>query len=240
VDRETARRTIADGGAALAAAGRAAPGTPVPSCPGWTVATVVKHLGLVHQWAAGLLRDYAAERPPFPKAPPGMSPGELADWADAQRGALVDVIADSDGDRELWAFDSVRPARFWWRRQAIETAIHAWDGTHAAGRAWAIPAEVGAAGVEEAMEWNLARLFAAQPPAWGEGRTVHLHRTDGDGEWLLTIANPPQAERGHAKGDLAVRGPADQLLLWVWGRPAQVELFGDTGLAVAWAANVKI
>jgi hypothetical protein len=89
-------------------------------------------------------------------------------------------------------------------------------------------------------EWNLARVFAANPPAWGDGRTVHLHRTDGDGEWLITIGDPPTIERGHAKGDLAVRGAAGQLLLWAWNRPAHVELFGDSGLAEAWAANVKV
>jgi len=240
MDRESARHAIAEGGAALTAAGRAAPDAPVPSCPGWTVRTVVKHLGLVHEWSAGLLRDYPAERPPFPSAPEGMGTAELAEWADARRQALLDAVSQSDGAREVWAFGAMRPAAFWWRRQAVETAIHAWDGSAAAGAAWEIPADAAMAGIEEAMEWNLGRLFAAAPPAWGDGRTVHLHRTDGEGEWLLTIGSPPTVEHGHAKGDLAVRGPASQLLLWMWGRPATVELFGDSALAEAWAANVKI
>ncbi len=240
MDREPARRTIDDGGAALTGAGREAPDAPVPSCPGWTVRTVVKHLGLVHQWAAGVLRDYPTERPPFPSAPQGMGPDDLAAWADAQRAALLDAIARSDGDRPVWAFGAARPAAFWWRRQAVETAVHAWDGSAAAGTPWEVPAEAGVAGVEEALEWHVGRAFADAPPTWGEGRTVHLHRTDGDGEWLLTIGDPPTVAHGHAKGDLAVRGPAGQLLLWVWGRPAGVELFGDTALAEAWAANVKL
>jgi len=240
MDRETARRTIADAGAALTSAGRTAPDASVPSCPGWTVTTVVKHVGLVHGWAAGVLRDYPAERPPFPAAPPELAPAELPDWADAQRGALLDALDRSDGDRTVWAFGQMKPARFWWRRQALETAVHAWDGTDGAGRAWTVPADVGTAGVEELLDTFLARRWAADPPTWGEGRTVHLHRTDGEGEWLLTIGNPPTVDRGHAKGDLAVRGPAGQLLLWAWNRRADVELFGDTGLAEAWAANVKV
>jgi uncharacterized protein (TIGR03083 family) len=240
VDRDTARRAIADGGAALTAAGRTAPGAPVATCPGWTVSTVVKHLALVHQWAAGLLRDYPDERPQFPKAPEGISDAELPDFGDAQREVFLAALASSDGDRQVWAFGQPRPARFWWRRQTIETAIHAVDGTDAAGNRWAVPDDVGVVGIEEAMDWNLARLFAATPPEWGEGRTIHFHRTDGEGEWLLTIGNPPKAEHGHAKGDLAVRGPAAQLLLWAWNRPADVELFGDAALAEAWGANVKV
>jgi hypothetical protein len=46
-------------------------------------------------------------------------------------------------------------------------------------------------------------------------------------------------ERGHAKGDLAVRGPAAALLLWAGNRKADVTLFGDLALANGWAANVK-
>lgn len=223
----------------MTAAGRAAPDAAVVACPGWTVATVVKHVGLVHQWAGVLLRDYPAERPTFPKAPEGISSAEVPDWADAQREGFLAALDASDGDREVWAFGQMRPARFWWRRQATETAIHAVDATAAARQPWTVPGDAAVGGIEEAVEWNLARVFAATPPAWGEGRTVHFHRTDGAGEWLVTLGNPPKVERGHAKGDLAVRGPASQVLLWIWNRPADVEVFGDPALAKAWAENVK-
>jgi uncharacterized protein (TIGR03083 family) len=240
VDQHTATDAIAAAGRALTDAGRAAPDAPVAACPGWTVATVVKHVGLVHTWATGVLRDYPSEAPPFPRAPAELTPSDLPDWADAQRATLIDAIAESDGDHAVWAFGEVQAARFWWRRQAIETSVHAWDGADAASTPWAIPPGVGAEGVEELLEWNLARRFASEPPAWGAGRTIHLHRTDGDGEWLLTIGDPPRVERGHAKGDLAVRGPAADLLLWSYNRRAGVELLGDTTLADAWAANVKM
>ena len=38
------------------------PATPVPSCPEWTVADLVKHTGTVHRWAGRMLRDLASER----------------------------------------------------------------------------------------------------------------------------------------------------------------------------------
>ena len=58
MDLVTATDTIAAAGRALTDAGRTSPDAPVAACPGWTVSTVVKHVGLVHQWASGLLRDY--------------------------------------------------------------------------------------------------------------------------------------------------------------------------------------
>jgi uncharacterized protein (TIGR03083 family) len=239
VDLVTATDTIAAAGRALTDAGRASPDAPIAACPGWTVSTVVKHVGLVHQWASGVLRDYPLEAPAFPKAPPDLARDGLPDWADVQRDALLAALAASDGDRQVWAFGAVQPARFWWRRQAVETAMHGWDASNAAGVAWAIPPDVGAEGIEELLEWNLARRFAGEAPTWGAGRTIHFHRTDGDGEWLLTIGDPPVVERGHAKGDLAVRGPAAELLLWAGNRKADVTLFGDLALADGWAANVK-
>lgn len=39
----------------------------------------------------------------------------------------------------------------------------------------------------------------------------------------------------HGKGDAAVRGPASELQLWVWGRPVtDIEIFGDSAVAEAW------
>jgi hypothetical protein len=43
------------------------------------------------------------------------------------------------------------------------------------------------------------------------------------------------ADAGHGEGDAAVRGPADQLLLWPCGRRPldALEVFGDRGAAEA-------
>ena len=50
------------------------------------------------------------------------------------------------------------------------------------------------------------------------------------------------ATREHAKGDLAVRGPASSLLLWAYNRvPAGadgLESFGDPALLDGWASIV--
>jgi hypothetical protein len=72
----------------------------------------------------------------------------------------------------------------------------------------------------------------------GTGQTIHLHATDIEaGEWLLDL-QPDQVrwERSHAKGDVAARASASDLLLLLWSRipPAAVETFGDAGLLSRW------
>lgn len=238
IDLPTAHETIAAAGAALTAAGRADPGAPVPWCPGWAVSSVLAHVGRVHEWVTGMVASAATEARPFPGSPE-LTGEVLADWADERRHDLLQALSEADPDRPMWAFGAQSPTRFWARRQAHETAVHAVDATAAAGQAWTIPGEVADDGLTEFLTLFLPVAWRRQPPAWGEGRTVHLHRTDGDGERLLTIGSPPQLGIGHARGDLAVRGSAQDLLLWALNRPASVQLFGDTGLARAWAEQVR-
>ena len=66
----------------------------------------------------------------------------------------------------------------------------------------------------------------------GDG-TVHLHCTDVDGEWLVARRDGEVTVTAeHAKGDVAARGSASDLLLFLWGRvPADaLEVFGDADL----------
>ena len=59
------------------------------------------------------------------------------------------------------------------------------------------------------------------------------------GEWLVHELGPEGArfDRLHAKGDAAVRGRASDLLLWLWRRPASVEVLGDAGVAARFVAH---
>ena len=77
----------------------------------------------------------------------------------------------------------------------------------------------------------------------GDGETLHFHATDVDsGEWLAT--RTPEGvtwEDGHAKADVAVRGPAADLLLVLNRRwsPARVEVLGDAALLDHWIEHSK-
>lgn len=238
MELDLASDTIDAAGAAITSRCRHDPHHPVLSCPGWSVHDLTAHIGGIHRWAAGMISG--SELGPISTAPDGV---DVADWADESRGVLLEAMARVDGDTEVATFLGPRPARWWWRRQANETAVHAWDATVDSGTAWAIPTGVAADALDEILTVFLSRRWGHKAPSWGDGRTVHLHRTDGEGEWTVTIGASPIVERGHAKGDLAVRGAAGDLLLWTVGRPVEgrpLEVFGDATLADAWRANVRI
>ncbi len=74
-------------------------------------------------------------------------------------------------------------------------------------------------------------------------RTLHVHATDTDGEWLLTVGPDAfTAERGHARADCAVRATASDLHLLLWNRcaPDGLEVLGDLSLLQLWRDKVAI
>jgi uncharacterized protein (TIGR03083 family) len=229
MDLVRAATIVSKSGEALTASCRENPDALVAACPGWNLTALTDHVGAVHGWtAANLLGD--------PDAMAAFPSGSGPDWADEQRAALLDAFDRTDPDAPVWAFAPRAPARFWWRRQQNETALHAWDAVNAVGRAWPIDMDTAADGIDELLNTFLPR----RELAWGAGRTLHVHHTDGDGEWLVTIAASPVVTRGHAKGDIAVRGSALDLWLWLTNRPNDAAVFGDQALADAWAANFSM
>ncbi|GAA4477616.1 maleylpyruvate isomerase family mycothiol-dependent enzyme [Rhodococcus olei] len=227
-------------GLRLAAMPADALGAAVPTVPGWTLERVVRHTGKVHRWVAATL----AAGPDAPLAP-GDDVESLPrgpECLPAYREALDAVIAElsaHDFDRAAPTFVGPGTVRFWARRQAHEVAVHrvdAADAVHAAGGG--APESVDARGAADGVdEWARLMLVRALPevPQALHGKTVHLHGTDTpDAEWLLGFGpDGVHVEAGHAKGDVAVRGTAEELLLAVWRRRplAALEMFGDVDLA---------
>ncbi|HXY90953.1 MAG TPA: maleylpyruvate isomerase family mycothiol-dependent enzyme [Acidimicrobiia bacterium] len=215
--------------AALAdAAERAGLDAPVPSCPGWDVGDLVAHVGEVQQWARITVEQRATERisrRTLPGAPGGP---ERVPWFRGQAASLVAVLAATPVDARVWSWTDDDTAQFWSRRQANEAAVHRWDAELAAGAPATIDAALAADGVDERLGWLPARADLA-----GAGETVHLHCTDTNGEWFVTLSpSGSTVERVHAKGDVAARGAASDLDLFVWGRvaPTDLDVFGDAAL----------
>ena len=222
----------------IAAVARSTPlDAPVPSCPGWDLGTLVAHVGRVHRWAAEAMTGGGEPPARFPKAPPDLD--GLADWYEESAGIVAGAIATTPPAAPAWNFaNQPAEAAFWPRRQAIETTVHRWDAQAAAGTPAPIDAELAVDGIDEL-------LVVMVPVALGGkdgidiGGSLHVHCTDGEGEWTLhTDDGVYRVERGHAKGDAALRGPASQLLLALWGRvpldAEGLELFGDTAVIDRW------
>ncbi|MFM8305116.1 MAG: maleylpyruvate isomerase family mycothiol-dependent enzyme [Actinomycetota bacterium] len=212
----------------VAAAERAGPDAAVPSCPGWTVSDLLVHVGTVQRWAARLVRSRASAPDSLADiAHPGDA-GALAGWVRAGSADLVDACAATPPDAEMWTFAGPGPARFWFRRQAQEVALHRVDAELATGTGAPLDPEVARDGIDEFLEVVVGSRLRAQMT--GAGESVHLHCTDGEGEWLVRLTpDGPEVERVHAKGDVAARGSASDLLLAVRGRIglSALEIFGD-------------
>ena len=208
----------------------------VPSCPDWTLARLVAHIGEVQQWARVIVEQRPSERIPrrtLPAAPLG---SELIPWFREQAPQLVATLAATDPSTPMWTFTDDQTARFWFRRQAHEVAVHRWDAELTAGSPTPIAPELAADGVDE---WLALLPFGGPRGLAGNGETVHLHCTDTEGEWVVTLgADGPTTKRAHEKSDVAVRGGASDLNLFVLGRVelAAFEVFGDADLLARFEA----
>lgn len=197
------------------------PTAPVPSCPGWNALGLVEHLGWVHLWA-----EFCAAhgRAPNDEEAGGLStfdrtrPDLAADWYRATAHALAPTLRSLDPAAPTWhPFPSDRVAAFWPRRMAHETTIHLWDLEHAVGREPSrIDAEFASDGIDEYLGVFLPRerMRGATLPSG----SLHVHCTDVEGEWLVWDDGDYHLVRAHQKGDAALRGPAEALLLSLWGR----------------------
>ncbi|HKE74689.1 MAG TPA: maleylpyruvate isomerase family mycothiol-dependent enzyme [Acidimicrobiales bacterium] len=225
-------------GAALGDAAAADPGAAVPAAPGWDATELLRHVGLMHTRSSVVLRTGTLERPTVANGMLPEPPTEgVVEWYRATLAGLVaDIRGLDDPDRPAYAFSAPhRRMGFWPRRMAHETTVHRVDAEQAAGRPVApVPPEVAVDGVDEVFGVFVPAFGAARSP--GDGRTVHLHATDAEGEWLVRFAEGEVVtERGHAKGDAAVRGPAGGLYLWLWGRAplSDLDVHGDPAAAAA-------
>jgi uncharacterized protein (TIGR03083 family) len=221
---------IAADGAALVAAAADHLEVAVPSCPGWDLAELVRHTGNVHRHKVAVIEVGGTQRPKVGWASPPAGGRALLTWYREGLALLLDRLGTFDPETPAWSWTGDHRVAFWQRRMAQETLVHRWDAQAAVGDIGPVESELAADGVDEWL-----RVFLPDPDGAYEGApgTIHLHRTDGEGEWLVELSSwPPVVSDGHAKGGAAVRGSAEQLLLFLWGRRPNdtVEVHGDPAM----------
>jgi len=213
----------------------------VPACPDWDLYGLLAHLGVVHRYAQRMMATAPGE--PVPAAVDRPPAGrDIHDWLSSGLSTLIASMQADDPDRpcQFWGGDTT--VGWWIRRQAHETSIHRWDAHTATGHVGPIDGGhidggLAADGISEWLDMQPARGWS---PAADVRGSAHLHGTDGPGEWLVHLGDEMTYELGHHKGDVAVRGDRDQLLLLLWGRvpTSKVEVIGDTELLDRWVASL--
>ncbi len=221
----------------------------VPSCPGWSMRDLAWHVGgtwnfwgrMVAEGVTSVDVVRAWQETPRP------SDDFLVDWVMAAHTSLFSALAAAHPDQEVWTWTGAnRDARWVERRMTQETSVHRWDASNAVGIPYDIPVAVAADGIDEYLTWFAGR--GATEDSRAVGGTVHLHCTDTGtsvsegaddrsavgGEWFVSELSPSGATFTceHAKGDVAVRGRAADLQLWLWKREAgPVDIIGDEAVA---------
>jgi uncharacterized protein (TIGR03083 family) len=233
---------IEEEGARVVAALDANSGARIPWSDEWTVAACAQHVGGGHHVVAQVVKDRpTADFSLFSSlAIPERESPDLADWVAEGTAAFVAVLRATDADAECWSWwPEGRTAGFWQRRMAQETLVHRWDAELGAGIGGArMDPAVAADGVDEYLDVfaGMTRVLHAAPA----GPSIHVHCTDSEGEWLLHLpaAGERVLTREHTKAKVALRGPAEGLLLMMWGRldstAANVEVIGDTDVVNRW------
>ncbi|MGY0057364.1 maleylpyruvate isomerase family mycothiol-dependent enzyme [Streptomyces sp. LZ34] len=229
---------------------------PVPSCPGWNVGQLLRHLGGGQRWAAETVRTRAAGPLPdddFRDLSPYAheDPAVLGPWLTEGAELLADALRAAGPDAKVWTPVPGGTAAFFARRFTHETVVHRADATLALGAEFTVAEDVALDGLDEWMELGaLPMHFEIHPrmrELLGPGRTLHLHATDTApdtaAEWVVDLTGEVITwRRAHEKAAVAVRAPLTDLLLLVYRRrPAHgegVEVLGDAQLLDFWLDRV--
>ena len=235
------QRALRDQAAELrSAAVRAGADAAVPTCPGWDVRQLIRHLAHVYAMVA-LALDASPEsgRPRPPRAPEHFD--DALEWWDERLDDLTTKLSTSDSQRPVWAFFPSGTAASWSRRMAHETAIHRLDAEHACadtgperGQGLIFGPALAANGVDEVLNTLLPAL-RDWPEQHAEGRVLY-HAADAEHAWLVTFraGEPPEVRTPRDAAlevDSTAAGTADALYRLVWGRPSTAAISGDPALA---------
>lgn len=212
--------------------------TPVPDCPGWTTRDLLVHTGRVYAAVAAVVVARATEpvRPsPDVMLPEDATASQALEWFAERRRVVEDALRGLDPSTPIWTWSDDRTGAFYRRRMVHETAVHLADVGRAVGRPVVIDRDVCVDGIDEYFDVMVPRSIASKSIPSG---SLHLHCTDGPGEWLAVPDDSTVVvTREHAKGSVAWRGPAQSLLLAVWGRvEADLDVVGDKSISAEWLA----
>ncbi len=212
----------AEATALAAAADEAGLDAPVPTCPGWTVADLVLHVGEVHRWATAAVASRATKLGEVPSDYRGPLP-ERADtiaWFRSGAVTLRETLASADPSVDYAAFLNDPPTPrllFWARRQTMETGMHRVDAESALGRCTPFAPDVAVDGIDEFLTGFLPRsrtpLHADTP------RSMQIAPDYSEQRWTVAISTElPVTVRAATDADCLVTGSASDIYLALWNR----------------------
>jgi uncharacterized protein (TIGR03083 family) len=223
----------------------------VPSCPGWNIRDLVRHLMEIHLWAAAHVAqphdkpwvDDLAELAEFWPDLAVFWPedGDLVKWYLDTNANLVDALESAPLDVESFTFlPAPSPLAMWARRQAHETAVHRFDAENAAGIASRFDPVFASDGIDE-----LLMAFAPRRDEFPleSSKSMLVHATDTDDDWHVTLGpDGISTTRGDGPADITLSGDASDIYLALWNRgdDSNITVTGEENLLDLWHNNNRI
>jgi uncharacterized protein (TIGR03083 family) len=233
------------------------PTTRVPTCPDWTAADLVWHLGEVQWFWSRVIRH----RPVHPRditEPDPARPGSyeaLLLFAEQSAMDLVGALDAAAPSESAWTWSREQTVGFTYRRQAQEALIHRLDAELTAGKRSPMDAALCSDGVDEAI-----RIMFGGSPTDGEisadpAATVRFTASDTGRQWFVTLGRVrgerdgkpyekaafiPAEEDPGEQAAADITASAEDLDCWLWGRPSRhrVDHHGDHDVLARVAAIV--
>lgn len=208
----------------------------VPTCPDWTVADLVRHVGAVYLHKVECMRAGGPLETAWP--PPGLDDEEPVALLDrAYSGLTAEFIARDPSDPGGAFYDPDPSVGFWIRRMAQETVIHRIDAELGAGAAVApVPDDLAADGVDELLKVFVGWAFSKWPEDFTEalknssGHTFLIQADAAAGtpgaSWLVKTApdsltvegGPGERLPDSVQPDVTISGAPAGILRWGWNR----------------------
>ena len=246
----------AEGDLFAAAAEQGELGVRIAACADWDMRDLVRHLGMIHLWAAANVafpepdRLDVRELPDLVRYWPDLTgesgeypdDAELVDWYRDTLANLIEVLKSAPADVVAFTFlPAPSPLTMWARRQASEIAIHRLDAELARGMASHFDPQFATDMLDELLSGFVpsVREFDLERP-----HVIHVHSSDTDEHWYVTIS-PEQTETSRQGGDdidLTLTGTAADLYVLLWNRApdSSVAMSGDTALMDLWRGKFRL
>lgn len=228
---------------------------PIAPCPGWETRDLVRHLGMIHLWAAANVAfpepDWldVKELPDLVRYWPALTGEsgaypddvELVSWYRDTLANLVKVLKTAPPDVAAFTFlPAPSPLAMWARRQASEIAIHRFDAEQARGLTSLFDPLFATDMLDELLSGfgpRPRRIDIEQP------KVIYVQTADTDKHWYVTIG-PEQTEtsRQGNHADLTLTGTASDLYILLWNREpgSSVAMSGDADLVALWHDNFRV
>jgi uncharacterized protein (TIGR03083 family) len=222
---------------------------PVPSCPGWNVSQLLRHVEADTAGPPRSSRPLRPNRHPTRRrvTSPDMPtrPAALAASLTQAAAHLAATLQQAGPDAQMWCPVGDGGTRFYARRFTHETAIHRADAALGLGVPFTLATDVAVDGVDEWLELGcLPFHFKIHP--WmrellGPGRTIGLRAADTGTAWLLDLTGDAIAwRRSDEPAAAEITAPVIDLLLMLYRRRpvAGLDVTGDAGLVDFWLERV--